>query len=186
MSDALVILYKTIENVQVHIKNNTLDSYCDKLFGECCIDSKHSEIANRIKNADWETFRRNCVALLLKTWSALDESTTKAVYYEYDLDNEWCGDFFFCKKYNPIEARDDDWACEYADCCSAPAIPVIPELCLDFEASREELLLVCYGVAMIGKQMLLIASELLKENPKFPRLCFAFHDQDPITRVFGD
>ena len=39
--------------------------------------------------------------------------SAKAVYFEYDLDNNWAGNFFICRDYNAREAGDEEWACKW-------------------------------------------------------------------------
>jgi hypothetical protein len=36
-----------------------------------------------------------------------------AVYWEFDLDNEWSSAAFLCLAYEPEGAADDDWASEF-------------------------------------------------------------------------
>ena len=46
-----------------------------------------------------------------------------AVYFEYDLDNDWQSAFFLCEKYKPESAQDDDWACDWIENFSGPDFP---------------------------------------------------------------
>ena len=37
----------------------------------------------------------------------------KAIYFEYNLDNEWDSQFYICEEYFSLEEEDDDWASEW-------------------------------------------------------------------------
>ncbi len=50
---------------------------------------------------------------LRETLEIAESEEVKAIYFEYDLDNEWNSRFYICEEYVPLEEEDDDWASEW-------------------------------------------------------------------------
>ena len=72
-----------------------------------------TEYAERIKVIDVESYK---VSIRVGLDAAVEMATNeeaKAIYFEYDLDNEWTSQFYICEEYAPLEEEDDDWASEW-------------------------------------------------------------------------
>ena len=111
------------------------------------------------------------------------ELDLSAVYFEYDLDNLWAGDFYLCKYYYPESANDDEWACDWMESLDGPQQEELSDIYLEnhFDktptAKGSTLYLVARTVALYGRGY----SEI--ETPATLAICIAFHDQDPILRI---
>lgn len=104
-----------------------------------------------------------------------------AIYWEYDLDNDWSSAFFLCGEYRPLSAGDDDWAADWLDDFNGPDFQPFARLYqAEFDRTPEALAstvyLVARTMAALGR-----AAEGLKLGKR--ALCAAFHDQDGIMRL---
>ncbi|GAF75697.1 unnamed protein product [marine sediment metagenome] len=69
-----------------------------------------SDIAEKIRAIDLSEYRR---LLATSMQTAVDKARSigaKAVYFEYDRDNDWSSHFFLCSEYRPEGTEDDDSA----------------------------------------------------------------------------
>lgn len=127
----------------------------------------------------------------------------KAIYFEYDLDNDWQGSFFLCPDYNPSSAGDDDWACRYDGTIKGPIQKALSQVYAEngFDttdaAIGSTVYLIGRTVATFGRATDGLSKTTPQESSFFGRLlakgsrsttaeiaiCIAFHDQDPIMRV---
>ena len=187
--DAFTELINTTDSIQSAIFSDTLDEYLAKRLEKCLANPKSRDGAIRIRDANWDKFREKTEAAvvdaLAKNPSLLE--STKAIYYEYDTDNGWGGDFFFCTSYNPLSQEDDDWACDYEVSVEAPAAPELagPELVFA-NGDAEDYSLFFYALVEVTRNLALVEKSLKEKFPNLPRICVAFHDQDPITRLAKD
>jgi len=111
-----------------------------------------------------------------------------AVYFEYDLDNGWDGNFFLCREYVPqagVEEADqgEDWASDWIEHVAGPAQPKLAAIYAGqggFAETPEQVgrtaFLVARTVATFGK-----ATEGLETQGI--AVCLAFHDAEPIFRI---
>ncbi len=149
-----------------------------------------AELTNKILDIDTSEYQRRLSAGLSPTITKAKNHEAKAVYFEYDLDNNWAGHFFICQDYNPIseyEPGDDDWACEWIEHFDAgDFVPFgelyVPGFDVTEVATGVNSFLIARTVAAFGRSCDDFRSEAFA-------ICMAFHDQDPIVRVhepFGE
>jgi hypothetical protein len=147
---------------------------CRGLAGEA-----QTERIAGVSLADYE------IALEHGLWQAVARAgalDSRAIYFEYDLDNDWQGAFFCCANYQPGSAEDDDWACDFTDCLAGPDMPLLSEIYREnhFDSTPialgSTLFLVARTVAAFGRASRGFGTPSLA-------LCLAFHDQDPIMRI---
>jgi hypothetical protein len=99
------------------------------------------------------------------------------------LDNHWESTFFVCNEYNPQEAEDEEWACDWEIDFEGPNFLPFSEL-YEMEGFDED-------DSAIGSTMYLVARTVLAFARAYDELlekstvpvCIAFHDQDPIYRI---
>jgi hypothetical protein len=111
-----------------------------------------------------------------------------AVYFEYDLDNGWDGNFFLCREYVPqsgVEDADEgeDWASDWIEDVAGPGQPKLAAIYAaqgGFAETPEQVgrtaFLVARTVAAFGR-----ATEEL--DTQGLAVCLAFHDGEPIFRI---
>ncbi|MBJ7968333.1 hypothetical protein JDS84_33600, partial [Bacillus cereus] len=42
-----------------------------------------------------------------------NQNSAEAIYFEYDMDNDWNSTFFICDEYTKLSEEDDDWASDW-------------------------------------------------------------------------
>lgn len=140
------------------------------------------EQVGRIARLAFPAYQLRLQPYLTKARTAAARHSAKAIYFEYDLDNDWQSAFFICDKYNSESAHDDDWACNWTEDFRGPdfaeASAIYRENPFDRTpvAQGSTLFLVARTVASFGRcceQAGLLAVTT----------CMGFHDQDPIMRI---
>ncbi|MBW2109798.1 MAG: hypothetical protein JRI36_14220 [Deltaproteobacteria bacterium] len=156
------------------------------------LESRFQELANelagvtqadRIAKIDFSKYQKSLSENLHRAIKLASNQEAKALYFEYDLDNDWQSTFFICDEYVPESEGNDDWACEWVEDLAGPKFPVLSEIYLENGFDRTEvakgctLYLIARTVATFGR--------CLDEYPAPATLavCVAFHDQDPIFRL---
>jgi hypothetical protein len=144
-----------------------------------------AELTDKIAQIDISEYQKRMCDGLSSVVPKAKTHKAKAVYFEYDLDNNWDSHFFVCENYKPIKNEykpgDDDWACDWIEDFALGRFKPFGDLYLpefgETEVSRGvNLFLIARTVAAFGRCSDKYASETLA-------LCMGFHDQDPIVRV---
>lgn len=135
--------------------------------------------ARRVARLDFAAYERKIDLALPRAVAEAVKRKAAALYFEYDLDNDWQSAFFICPAYQPA---DDEWACEFVQDIKGPDAPAFTALYAENgfadtpRACGLTLALVARTVAAFGR--------CLRRYPA-PGLavCMGFHDQSPILRV---
>ena len=141
------------------------------------------EQADVIARLDFPSYGARLQPCFMQALQAAARCRATAVYFEYDLDNDWQSNFFLCEKYSSESADDDDWACDWIEDCSGPDFPEASEVYLENHFDRtptakgSTLYLVARTVAAFGRCFEQAASPAITT-------CIAFHDQTPVLRIF--
>jgi uncharacterized protein YndB with AHSA1/START domain len=163
----------------------------DKSFNE--IENKYYKIcaklagagrANKIKQIDVSDYINEMKSGLTQAiLTANSERDAKAIYFEYDLDNQWEGTFFICNEYNPAEDEDEDWACDCEIDIDGPNFLPFSEL-YEVDGFDEDDSAMGSNMYLVARTVLAFAQAYneLSEKSTVP-VCIAFHDQDPIYRI---
>ena len=174
-----------------------IDSYFDQMDSYLVakdwdgLEAKFEEIAtrlagsyqsSRIASIDFSQYQKSLCKSFTTAIERANAFPAKAVYFEYDLDNDWQSSFFICQHYNPGAAGDDDWASDWVDQVNGPDFPELSEIYSEHHFDKTDtakgstLFLVARTVATFGRCIKMYEGNKLA-------LCIAFHDQDPIMRI---
>ncbi len=152
-----------------------------KEYSSLC--EKHSKYATEINAIEIEHYLDRMFGAYCKALKRARNANAKAIYFEYDLDNDWNSNFFVCPAYKPIQAGDDDWACDYISASATPGIFQFAEIyaqfdgfCIDDESTSATL-------HMIARTADVVSSVINRKLDKSIAMCIGFHDQDPIHRI---
>ena len=138
--------------------------------------------AARIAAVDFAAYEKAFRKGLRKAAKEAVARDANALYFEYDLDNEWQSNFFICGPYTPEAEGDDEWACDWMEDVPGPDFPELTRIYEEngFDqtpaAVGSTLFLVARTVAAIGR---IVRKEALQSLT----FCIAFHDQSPILRL---
>lgn len=107
-----------------------------------------------------------------------------ALYFEYDIDNDWQSWFFLYDKYVPESVGDDEWAVSWRVDIEGPAFPVFTELYEAYGGFDVE------NDAEIGVTLYLVARTTAAfgrvcDGLSLPNIaaCVGYHDQEDLTRI---
>jgi len=178
-----VDIYEHIAEMKPLIARRDWDGL-EASFRKCCEDLAGERQASKIAALDFVSYQRALENSFAKAVQGAHEAGAKAVYFEYDLDNDWQSNFFLCGEYSPEEAEDEDWACDWKAEVAGPEFPAASEVYLEnnFDqtpvAKGSTLYLVARTVAACGR--------CVDKHPLGNlAVCIAFHDQNPIMRLRG-
>ena len=168
-----------LQSLEAYVATGAWDSL-ERAGREVCALHAGDERTERAAAVDLSGYHR---ALQIALQHAKQRCTpeVQAIYFEYDLDNDWQGNLFLCQEYGPLEEGDDDWACDWLDEVAVPGMPDLAELYgSTFDRTPADgaanLFLIARTIAIFGR-----ASEQVDFGGR--AVCAAFHDQDPITGV---
>ena len=142
--------------------------------------AKTVESISEIGTIEYESELKKTMA---SAYKKAENTSAKAIYFEYDLDNYWSSNFFICPEYNNREVGDEDWACDWIEEVEGPDFDPFADIYKSshgFDVTDRDkgitLYLVARTVAVFGR-----CSEDFSDKPFV--LCMGFHDQSPIMRI---
>jgi hypothetical protein len=121
----------------------------------------------------------SALASMIDEGEALADEGIQALYFEFDMDNDWRSALFLCRDFSPVDAHDDEWASVWERWVAGPSLPHFAELMATEgfsgspRADAMTTLLVARTEASFGRAY-------HRTRRQFPAAC-AFHDQAPIT-----
>lgn len=137
---------------------------------------------DRIAGLDFASYQARLEPCVADALTVANRCGAIAVYFEYDLDNDWQSGFFLCGEYNPESAGDEDWACDWIEDFSGPEFPDASDIYCENHFDRtpmakgSTLYLVARTVSTFGRCLDLC-------RPSNVTVCMGFHDQDPVLRL---
>ncbi len=175
-------IFELLDELQVDLCSKQLEEVEEKFFKICSKLAGHAR-ANTNKQIRLDEYVHELKLGLERSINIAQRLSANAIYFEYDLDNNWESAFFICEEYRPLEAEDDDWASEWSEHLEGPSLKEFAHIyALDsFDRSEEA----------IGSTIYLIARTIICYAKAYEELddessiaiCIAFHDQDPIVRI---
>ncbi|GGE62037.1 hypothetical protein [Priestia taiwanensis] len=153
----------------------------EQKYFDICRELADLKEINKIYRISMEDYK-NSLEENLK--AALEHITddVKAIYFEYDIDNNWDGNYYLCQEYNELSEEDDDWACEWEIYIQGPDFYEFSEMYQmkgGFGDEKEEIGITLF---LIVRTMTLFLGLAKKYDTHIP-VCIAYHDQDPIMRT---
>jgi uncharacterized protein YndB with AHSA1/START domain len=176
-------IFDYLDELQTDLHEKSLDEIEEKYY-KICAKLAGAGSANKIQQIDVSDYINELKSGLEKaSSSAKTYPSSKAIFFQYDLDNHWESRFFICNQYNEIEDGDEDWACDWDIDFEGPSFKPFSEIyeMNGFDEDQEAIGSTVYLVARTVISFLR-AYEGLSEKSTIP-VCIAFHDQEPIYRI---
>lgn len=173
-------IYDQIEEMKEFIAEGDWDGLekaarkrCEKLAGK--------EAAAKIAEVDLSDYMEDMEEGLKRAYEEGEDLGAVAIYFEYDMENQWNGAFFLCTEYNPEEEEDDDWATSADEEVEGPASPELAELYVSsFDTSEKDRgingYLIARTIAAFGRCV-----DILPDPEG--AVCIGFHDQESVLRI---
>jgi len=178
-----VDIFQYLEEMQEDVFSLAVEQIEAKYF-EICSMLASAEYAERIKAIDLESYKESIRVGLDAAVEMATNEESKAIYFEYDLDNEWDSQFYICEEYIPLEEEDDDWASEWTYNIEGPGSVELADMYNGngFDTSEKAVGITLYLIAKTLCNFISVRSEVQSNIP----ICIGFHDQDPIMRTGRD
>ena len=97
-------------------------------YQHLAVELAGSTLTSRISDVNLNSYELALQVGIGRALHKAGELSAKAVYFEYDLDNNWRSHFFICPTYSPLSVGDDDWACEWLATIEGPSQPDLGQL----------------------------------------------------------
>jgi hypothetical protein len=174
-------IFKLIEKMNPFVQAGDWHGL-ESTYRQIAAQAVGEEQAIKIAAVALKTYQRRLAKAIGRAVKKASAVKAQAVYFEYDMDNDWQGTFFICIDYSPQELGDDDWAGDWSEDFSGPSLP---EFCAlyrkhgfakDAQAVGSTCYLIARTLAAFGRSAEAFQTDGIA-------LCIAFHDQDPIMRI---
>lgn len=173
-------IFTLLDEMHELINEKNFDEFEDHFYN-ICIKYAGIKEAQRIKRISLYHYEQSIYIGLLKSIEIVNSHKAKAIYFEYDLDNEWSSSFFICNSYNSIEEDDDDWASEWIKSFEGPSLDMFGEIYKENGFDRTDKAIGC-TIYLIARTVVTFAKACSTIESSVP-ICIGFHDQDPIMRI---
>ncbi|HDR7794514.1 TPA: hypothetical protein QCY19_003152 [Bacillus luti] len=176
-------IFQYLEEMQEDIFSLSVSQIESKYYDICSILAS-TEYAERMKAIDLELYKESIRVGLKEALEVAINEKAEALYFEYDLENEWDSQFYICEEYVPLEEEDDDWASEWIYDIRGPKSVELANLYAEngFDISEKAIGITLYLIAKTVCSFMSVCSEVQSNIP----ICIGFHDQDPIMQTGRD
>ncbi|MFC4104167.1 hypothetical protein [Paenibacillus xanthanilyticus] len=172
-------IFSFLDELQHDLFREKLAAIEPKYF-ELCSGLAGKNEADRIQSIELADYQETLRSALNKAISLADDSS-KAIYFEYDLDNDWKSCFYLCNQYNTLEEEDEDWASEWEKHVEGPSHIEFAEIYAEYGFDRSEAA-IGNTLYLVARTVVALASVCQTVESHLP-ISIAFHDQDPIMRI---
>ncbi len=175
-------IFDFLEEMQYELIHGNLTEI-ERKYYTLCSDKAGKNEAKRIQSVKLEKYRQSIEKGISQSVKLASKSSAKAIYFEYDMDNEWSSNFFICDEYNILNEQDDDWACDWIDEVEGETLEEFADIYSEngFDTTSKALGNTLY---LVARTVVTFAHVSQKAQTNIP-ICIAFHGQDPIMRIKG-
>jgi len=172
-------IYDFLDMLQEQLQTLSLTEI-EKYYDALCRILAEEALADSIKQLSLDAYQEQLTQGLEKSVEQVVAGVGSAIYFEYDMDDNWQGSFYLCTEYVPGE---DDWACEWEEVVEGSSLKEFGALIMQHGFDKND--------TSIGVTMYLVARTVctfvkavdsVKEAKSIP-LAIAFHDQDSIYHL---
>lgn len=173
-------IFDYLEGMQIALTDGNLFDLEQKYLALCSDIAGESE-AKRIQSINLDGYKDSLTEGISRSLELARHRSSKAVYFEYDMDNDWISNFFICDEYAALGEQDEDWASEWSEEVTGPELLEFADIYAEngFDASEKAIGITLYLVARTVSALASVCQQVQTSIP----ICIAFHDQDPIMRI---
>ncbi|MDN3233149.1 hypothetical protein [Priestia megaterium] len=173
-------IFEYLDEIQAELFQKSFEEIEAKYY-EVCSTIAGIDIEKRIRNINLDIYQTQLRSSLYEALHIVNEQSIEAIYFEYDMENDWESTFFVCDEYSSLSEEDDDWASDWIEEVEGPINKEFAYIYQEngFDSTEKAkavtLFLVVRTVIAFGT-----VAQSMKVNVP---LCIGFHDQDPIMRI---
>jgi hypothetical protein len=146
-------------------------------------DEAGSKVAKQVAEVDLTAYQSELAECLSQALEAARDSDAEAVYFEYDMDNDWSGWFFVCESYNAEGDCDDEWATEYDEEVEGPSLPAFAKLFSKHGGMGGQGGGASVTAYLVARTVASLGRCVQQTSKNGVAVCMGFHDQDPVWRL---
>ena len=173
-------VYKYLDQIQTELLDHPWQEIEEKYY-HLCSKSAGEEHAKRIQNIDLDSFQSKLNDALHVLLQTTDKDSAAAIYFEYDMDNDWQSILFICEDYTMLSEEDDDWASDWISEVGGPDLKEFGRIYAEngFNGTDKALWTTLY---LVVRTVTVFRRVVRSVNTNIP-ICIGFHDQDPLMRI---
>lgn len=173
-------IFDCLDELQAELFEKSYEEIEAKYYELCSTQVEGNE-AERIHNINLDTFQMQVKSSLQEAVCIVNEQSAKAIYFEYDMDNDWESTFFIYDGYSSLIEEDDDWASDWIDEIEGPNNKEFAQIYQEngFDATEKARAITLFLIVRTLVAFGTVAKSMKLNVP----LCIGFHDQDPIMRI---
>jgi len=172
-------IYDQLDELQLQLRTYPLSRIEEYYYMRCC-DVAGNTLGNRIKSLSLEEYKKQLKKGIKDSLTRIQNGVGRAIYFEYDMDDNWQGSFYLCTEYVPNE---DEWACEWEDVLEGPSLSDFGELIMHYGFDKDETS-VAVTMYLIARTVCAFSDVVssVKEANRVP-IAIGYHDQDDIYHM---
>jgi hypothetical protein len=175
-------IFEHLDELQADVKEKKLEELEEKYY-TICSELAGTEKANAIKQVDLSDYVISLQTGLEQALKLAQEQSARAIYFEYNLDNNWDSAFFICEQYNKLEEEDDDWASDWTEDFKGPSLEQFAKI-YELEGFDGDDTAIGSTIYLVARTVIVFAKAYQScADERSIAVCIAFHDQDPIIRM---
>ncbi|WP_226701689.1 hypothetical protein [Priestia aryabhattai] len=173
-------IFDCLDELQAELFEKSYEEIEAKYYELCSTQVEGNE-AERIHNINLDTFQMQVKSSLQEAVCIVNEQSAKAIYFEYDMDNDWESTFLICDGYSSLFEEDDDWASDWIEEIEGPSNKEFAQVYKEnrFDATEKARVITLFLIVRTLVAFGTVAKSMKLNVP----LCIGFHDQDPIMRI---
>lgn len=172
-------IYDQLDELHIQLRTYPLSQIEEYYYTRCC-EVAGEDVGHTIKNLSLDEYEKQLKEGLQHSLTRIQSGEGCAIYFEYDMDNNWQSSFYLCTEYVPNE---DEWACEWEDVLEGPSLSNFGEIIMHYGFDKNETS-VAVTMYLIARTVCAFSDVVnsVKEAKRVP-IAISYHDQDGIYHI---
>jgi hypothetical protein len=162
------------------LKDNLTD--LETSFFDIASQLADKETAVMISQIDLTAYSQQLAEAYEKANRLTNTKKSKAIYFEFDMDDNWQGVFFLCSRYKPEKEGNDDWACEWEHKVAGPGNSDFAKFFQNngFDETPKAIGITSY---LIARTVTVFWGIVKSRKMPSVSVCIGYHDQNIVFRI---
>jgi len=184
---AIQQMAELLESMEPHVRARRWDRV-EAQGRDACVRLTGAASGKKIQTVSLSRFQGQLRSGLKRAVKKAAKLGAHAVYFEYDLDNGWDGNFFLCREYVPqaeVEEADqgEDWASDWIEHVAGPGQPKLAAIYAAQGGYAETLEHVGRTAFLVARTVAAFGRATEELDTQGLAVCLAVHDADRIFRI---
>ncbi|MBN1900134.1 hypothetical protein JW926_02260 [Candidatus Sumerlaeota bacterium] len=175
-------IYDYLDQIYEDLNENDWDVVESK-YRELALKCAGEKVTNRITHINLRDYQKSLYEKLLEAVDIGETSSAQAIWFEYDIENNWKGRFLICPEYYPESEEDDDWASEWESEVEAMTLGEFAAIYREFGGYNDEDSHVATTLYLITRLVCAFGRCVDGLTNNHLAICIGFPEQDPLWRI---